>query len=53
MPFSPMVEGIEYTLVGVDRENTEERFAQITCMSFVKGKRITLSTGALKPIEEL
>ena len=30
MPFSPMVEGIEYTLVGVDRENAGERFAQIT-----------------------
>ena len=53
MPFSPMVEGIEYTLVGVDRENAEERFAQITCVSFVKGTRITLSSGALKPIEEL
>jgi hypothetical protein len=53
MPFSPMVEGIEYTLVGVDREHAEERFAQITCVSFVKGTRITLSSGALKPIEEL
>ena len=53
MPFSPMVEGIEYTLVGVDRENAEARFAQITCVSFVKVTRITLSSGALKPIEEL
>ena len=40
-------------MVGVDRENAEERFAQITCVSFVKGTRITLSSGALKPIEEL
>ena len=39
MPFSPIVEGIEYTLVGVDPENAEERFAQITCLSFVKGTR--------------
>ena len=53
MPFSPMVEGIEYSLVGVDRENAEERFAQITCVSFVKGTRITLSSDALKPFEEL
>ena len=53
MPFSPMDEGIEYILVGVDRENAEQRFAQITCVSFVKGTRITLSSGALKPIEEL
>ena len=48
-----MVEGTEYTLVGVDCENAEERFAQITCVLFVKGTRITLSSGALKPIEEL
>ncbi len=41
MPFSPMVEGIEYTLVGIDRENAEERFAKITCLSFVRGTRIT------------
>jgi len=40
-------------LVGVDRENAEERFAQITFVSLVKGARITLSPGALKPIEEL
>ena len=53
MPFSPMVEGIEYTLVGINRENAEERFAEITCLSFVRGTRITLSSGALKPIEEL
>jgi len=49
MHFSPMVEGTEHTLVGVDRENAEERFAQITCVSIVKGTRITLSSGALKP----
>jgi hypothetical protein len=53
MPFSPRVEGLEYTLIGVDRENAEERFSQITCVSFVKGTRITLSSGALKPIKEL
>ena len=52
MPFSPMVEGIEYTLVGVDRENAEERFAQITCVSFVKGNASRCPL-VLKPIEEL
>lgn len=53
MPFSLMIKGIENTLVGVDWENAEERFAQITYVSFVKGTRITLSSGALNPIEEL
>lgn len=53
MPFAPMIEGIEYTLVGINRQNAEERFAQITCVSFVKGTRITLLSGALKPIEDL
>ena len=41
MPFSPMVEEIEYTLVGIDRENAEERFAKITCLSFVRVTRNT------------
>ena len=40
MPISPMDEGIEYTLVGVDRENAEERFAQITCVSFVRARAL-------------
>ena len=41
MPFSSMVEGIEYTLLGIDRENSDERFAKITCLSFIRGTRIT------------
>lgn len=53
MPLCPIEPKIEYTLIDVNRDTAEEKFAQIACVSFVKGTRITLATGQMIPIEDL
>ena len=53
LPLCPIDPKIEYTLINVNRDTAEEKFAQIACVSFVKGTRITLATGEMIPIEDL
>lgn len=53
MPLCPIEAKVEYTLIDVNRDTAEAKFAQIACVSFVKGTRITLATGQMIPIEDL
>ena len=53
LPLSPLAPRRPYALVTVCRDTPLQRFAQIACVSFTAGTRITLATGAQKPVEEL
>jgi hypothetical protein len=53
LPFSTMLPKVEYTLVKICRDTANDRFAEIACVSFVKGTRITVASGAMIPIEDL
>lgn len=53
LPFSTILPKVEYTLVKICRETPQARFAEIACVSFVKGTRITIATGEMIPIEQL
>ena len=44
---------IEYTLVGVDRENARAQFARVACVYFTRGTHITLATGEQRRIEDV
>lgn len=43
----------DYSLIGIDTDVAEERFAQIACVSFTKGTHITMSDGSMRKIEDL
>lgn len=53
MPLAPMQPRLAYSLVGIDREGARQRFAQVSCVSFTRGTRITMACGAQKPVEDL
>ena len=53
LPLSPLTARQDYQLVRVDRHAATRRFAQVACVSFSVGTRITLATGQQVPIEEL
>jgi hypothetical protein len=53
LPFSAMLPKVEYRLVGIDRENAQAKFAQVTCVSFTRGTQITMASGAQRAVEEL
>ncbi len=53
LPLSPIEARTEYTLVGADRETARQKFAQVACVSFSRGTRITMSDGRQRPIEDL
>jgi len=53
MPLAPLAAKEEYRLVGIDRENAPLRYAQVACVSFTRGTRITLATGEQRPVEAL
>ena len=42
-----------YRLVGVDRQIATTRFAEVASVSFTRGTRITMSSGAQVPIEDI
>lgn len=50
MPFAPQQ---DYTLIGINREIALQKLAARACASFTRGTRISLSTGAQKPVEDL
>lgn len=53
LPLTPLSPKADYRLVGMDRDSARRKFAQIACVSFTRGTRITLATGAQVPIERL
>lgn len=53
LPLAPMTPRTDYALVGVNRQNALQKFAQIACVSFTRGTRITLSSGAQREVEDL
>lgn len=53
LPLAPLVARTGYTLVGVDRDGARRKFGQVACVSFTRGTRITMASGAQKPIETL
>lgn len=52
-PLAPLGLKTDYVLVGIDTENAVARLAQLACVSFTRGTRITTATGEQKPIETL
>lgn len=53
LPLAHLRPQSDYRLVRIDRHAATRRFAEVACVSFTKGTRITMATGAQVPIEEL
>ncbi|MBZ8119297.1 Hint domain-containing protein [Roseovarius sp. LXJ103] len=53
LPLAVMTTRTDYTLVGIDVEGARTRFAEVACVAFTRGTRITMASGAQKPVEEL
>lgn len=53
MPLVTMKPRLAYSLVGIDRDSAQQRYAEMACVSFTRGTRIATASGAQKPVEEL
>lgn len=53
LPMADLKPRTGYTLVGIDTENASQRFAELACVSFTRGTRITMASGEQKEIEQL
>jgi len=53
LPLAPMQAQHSYTLVRAEQDSARRKLAQMACVSFTRGTRITMATGAQKPIEDL
>ena len=53
LPFSPLIPGTGHTLVKIDRGTARSRLAQMGCVSFARGTRITMGDGRQVPVEDL
>jgi hypothetical protein len=53
LPLTPMTPRIDYTLVDVQTDPGDIRIADLVCVAFAAGTRITISGGSLVPIERL
>ncbi|MBY6065175.1 Hint domain-containing protein [Leisingera aquaemixtae] len=53
VPLAPLQPQMPYTLVKAEREPARRKLAQSACVSFTRGTRITLSTGAQRAIEDM
>ncbi|MGZ9809993.1 Hint domain-containing protein [Pseudoroseicyclus sp. H15] len=53
LPLAPLVAEVEYRLVGIDRHAATRRFAEVACVAFARGTRMTMASGEQRPIEEL
>lgn len=53
LPLNTMFSNVEYRLVGIDTETARQKFAQVACVSFTRGTRITLASGEQRAIEKL
>lgn len=52
-PLAPLSPKTPYALVGYDRGAAKTRLAQLACVSFTQGTRITMATGVQKNVEDL
>lgn len=53
LPMAPLSASVSYSLIRAERSHLRRKLAQMACVSFARGTRITLATGAQKRIEEL
>ncbi len=53
LPFAPIQEKQAYTLVTIDRDNARTRLAEVACVAFTRGTRITMANGMQVAIEDL
>lgn len=53
LALAPLEPRLEYALIGIDRENARSRFAEVACVSFLRGTHVTLASGAQALIEDL
>lgn len=53
LPLAPVTPRTGYALVGFDHAIARQKFAEVACVSFTRGTRITLASGAQKPVEDL
>lgn len=53
LPLAPLRPRTQYSVVGIDINAAKMKVAQVACVSFTRGSRITLSTGTQVPVENL
>ncbi len=52
-PLAPLTPKCDYVLVGIDRGAASTKLAQLACVSFTGGTRITMATGEQRRVEDL
>lgn len=53
MPLAEVQSRTEYALVNIDEDVPRAKFAELACVSFTRGTRITLASGEQRPIEDI
>ncbi|EAQ01832.1 hypothetical protein OB2597_00405 [Pseudooceanicola batsensis HTCC2597] len=53
LPLAPMTPRTDYMLVGIDTREAARKFAEVACVSFTRGTKITMASGAQTAIERL
>lgn len=53
LPLADMNPKTDYALVAVDTESPRAKFAELACVSFTRGTRITMATGEQRRIEDI
>ena len=53
VPLADLAPRTEYTLVGIDTAQARMKLAEVACVSFSRGTRITMASGEQRPIETL
>lgn len=53
MPLAEFQPKHDYALVGISRDQALMKYAQLACMSFSAGTRISMANGFMKPIETI
>ncbi|MEM6578132.1 MAG: Hint domain-containing protein [Pseudomonadota bacterium] len=53
LPLAALAHQVGYTLVSIDRDAAQQKFAQAACVSFTRGTRITLATGEQRMVQDL
>ena len=53
LPLAPLAPEVEYRLIGIDRHAATRRFAEVACVAFARGTRLTMASGEQRAIETL
>jgi hypothetical protein len=53
LPLCTLLPQTGYRLVGIETESAQHKFAQVACVSFTRGTRITMANGEQRLIEDL